>query len=237
MSRKTETRMSRDGSNLPNPGRHVNCYYQSGIEMDAKLGDHCMAPHEARKPKQETKQTSNSLQIQPAEFGDMLKIADMISSTADWYREIVEEKDMAEHDVGLDWAKRNYELREFYVGRSDGQAVGTISLQFFGKWAYLGYVYLDVNHVGKGFGKQLLDFAKETAKKRGMEGMVLIAHPKAQWATKAYRKYGFDVVSKDRERVLTWNGGVLKPHYEEGFELYRYAFKPALYSVQRGAVG
>lgn len=55
--------------------------------------------------------------------------------------------------------------------------------------------------------------------------MCLIAHPEATWAKRAYLKYGFEIVERDRDRILAWNGGCLEPHYEEGFELYHFDFK------------
>jgi hypothetical protein len=58
----------------------------------------------------------------------------------------------------------------------------------------------------------------------GMVDMILIAHPEAKWAKKAYLKYGFEIIASDRQDVLEWEGGVMKPYYEEGFELYRYEF-------------
>jgi len=166
----------------------------------------------------------HQLEIRPAAFADMAHVTKMISSTADWYRKFVSEKDMAEHEVGDDWARKNYAMRDFYVGHHQGRAVGTVSLQYFGDWAYLGYVYLDAKHVGNGFGRQLLEHAQETARRRGMKGMVLIAHPQAKWAKRAYLKYGFEIIRRDADAVTSWNNGALKPHYEQGFELYQYSF-------------
>ena len=68
----------------------------------------------------------------------------------EWYRPILNPEDMDEHDVDDKWAVRNYKLRDFYLGVEGDTPVGTISLQYFGGYAYLGYIYLDVQHVGKG---------------------------------------------------------------------------------------
>ena len=54
--------------------------------------------------------------------------------------------------------------------------------------------------------------------------MVLIAHPKAFWATRSYRRFGFECIATTRDQVLEWRSGWLKPYYEEGFELYQYLF-------------
>lgn len=166
------------------------------------------------------------LAIRPARRADMPQIADFIRSSADWYRPFVDEADMAEHEVDEAWQEKNFEKRDFYIGHADGEPVGTISLQFFGDYAYLGYIYLDVDHVGKGYGRALMRFAESIARQAGVDGMVLIAHPEATWARKAYLKYGFEIVETDRERILCWQDGCLREYYEEGFELYRYAFEP-----------
>ena len=71
------------------------------------------------------------------------------------------------------------------------------------------------------------DFAERVARKMGMVDMILIAHPEATWARKAYLKYGFEIIESAREKILAWEGGCLKPYYEEGFELYRYEFDVA----------
>jgi len=163
-----------------------------------------------------------TLSIRPARWDDMEAVADFIRSTADWYRPFVSEKDMIEHEVPPEWKAKNFDRRDFYVGEADDQQVGTISLQYFGDYAYVGYVYLDEAFVGRGFGQQLLRYALDKARKKGMKGVALIAHPKATWATKAYVKFGFEKVASDREQVRSWNGGALASYYEEGFELYIY---------------
>lgn len=162
--------------------------------------------------------------IMPAKREDMALIADFVSSSAEWYRKIVDAKDMAEHDVGEAWAETNFARRDFYIGQSGGKPVGTISLQYFGEFAYLGYIYLDVKHVGRGFGHKLMQFAEKKARERGMRGMALIGHPQATWARRAYLKFGFEIVASDKAEVLAWQDGALDGYYEEDFELYIYEF-------------
>lgn len=154
---------------------------------------------------------------------DMEMVAKMIRSSADWYADFVSPDDLAEHYVDKDWQQRNYRLRDFYMGYDGAQAVGTISLQYFGDYAYIGYLYLDTRFVGKGYGRAFLDFAVRQARRRGMKGIVLIAHPDATWAVKAYSRYGFERIADNRRAILTWNQGALKPYYEEGFDLYLYS--------------
>lgn len=167
------------------------------------------------------------LALRPARRDDMSAIADFVRSSAEWYREFVSEDDMAEHDVDEEWEERNYRMRHFFIGSHEDQDVGTISLQFFGDCAYLGYIYLDVEHVGNGFGRDLISYAEAIARKRDMQKLVLIAHPEATWAKRAYLKYGFEIIESDPERVKAWRDGMLEEYYEDGFELYVYELEVA----------
>lgn len=165
----------------------------------------------------------NGLAIQPATWDHAPAVIEIIRSSASWYEELVEPEDMDEHLVDEAWARRNFRRRDFHVGLVDGEVVGTISLQsVHQRHLYLGYVYLHVDHVGNGFGADLLDFAREEGERLGLEGLVLIAHPDAEWACRAYRKYGFEVIAESRDEVLRWEDGWLAPYYEEGFHLFRY---------------
>ncbi len=164
------------------------------------------------------------LNIRPAKVDDKPDIIAFINSSVEWYRSIIDEQDLPQHAVNNQWADENMAKREFFVAESDGVPVGTLSMQFFGEYAYLGYVYIDTSQVGNGFGRKLLKFAAEEAQRRGMKGMALIAHPQANWAIKAYQKFGFKLTYRDREEILAWNGGVLKPYYEEYFMLFLYHF-------------
>lgn len=169
-----------------------------------------------------THPSPETLEIRRARRDDMPTIASFIRSSADWYAEFLAEQDLAEHYVDESWEARNFQLREFYVGATRGRDVGTLSLQTFGSAFYLGYVYLDASQVGKGFGHRLLRFAEEEARRRGIAELVLICHPRAGWAVRAYQKFGFERIARSREEVLAWQDGALVPHYEEGFELYSY---------------
>lgn len=171
---------------------------------------------------------SEALEIRPARREDMMTVAALVSSSADWYREFIDEKDLDEHEVGEEWAEINFQRRDFYLAYVGETPVGTISLQYFGEYAYLGYIYLDVNYVGRGYGRKLMRFGEAQAKRKGMKGMALIAHPEAKWAVRAYLKYGFHCKTREKSEVLAWNNGVLQPHYEEGFELYLYPFRKDL---------
>ncbi|MGE0433501.1 MAG: N-acetyltransferase family protein [Planctomycetota bacterium] len=162
--------------------------------------------------------------IRRARPDDMMTVAGMVRSSAEWYRAIVDEKDMVEHEVGLEWARINFRRRTFFVGELDGEPFGTISMQTFGSWCYVGYVYLDVAFVGRGLGRVLLDYVADRARQMQLDGLSLIAHPRAEWATRAYLKFGFEKVASAPDEVLAWQDGVLGPYYEQDFELYLYDF-------------
>jgi hypothetical protein len=69
-------------------------------------------------------------------------VAAFIRSSADWYRDFLDPKDLKEHDVSTKWIDENYWRRSFFIGYTDDQPVGTISHQTIGDHAYLGYIYL-----------------------------------------------------------------------------------------------
>ena len=169
-----------------------------------------------------TRTTSAELDIQPVERHEMVIAANIIRSSADWYRPFLEEKDMAQHDVDETWGEMEFDRRKFYIGRTEGAPVGIVSTQSVGDMVYVGYIYVYDHQTGKGFGPQLLNHARDLAVREGKRGMVLIAHPEATWATRAYVRFGFECIATTRDQVLEWRGGWLKPYYEEGFELYQH---------------
>lgn len=169
--------------------------------------------------------SGDELTIRRATDGDKPVVMQFINSSTEWYRSLINEDDISEHQVDDAWADENFKRREFYIGYTpEGEPVGTVTLQFFGDYTYLGYVYVDTRFVGKGYGGQLLDFAKTESMARGMKGMVLIAHPKATWAIKAYQKYGFELKYRDKADIFAWNDGALKPYYEDYFMMFVYPF-------------
>ncbi|MCA9498956.1 MAG: GNAT family N-acetyltransferase [Nitrospira sp.] len=164
------------------------------------------------------------LDIQPAKRHEMVIAANILRSSADWYRPFLHEKDMGQHEVDESWGEREFARRQFYIGREKNAPVGIVSTQSVGDMFYIGYIYVYDHQTGKGFGPQLLNHVRDVAWREGKRGMVLIAHPKAYWATRSYRRFGFECIATTRDQVLEWRGGWLKPYYEEGFELYQYLF-------------
>jgi GNAT superfamily N-acetyltransferase len=164
---------------------------------------------------------TDALELRPTIRPQLPAVVEILRSTVDWYRPFTDPEDLAtQHDVDLAWAHENFEKREFWSATIDGRVVGVLTLQDAGDHLYLGYVYVHADYVGRRIGRKLLDHAHEEARRRGKEGMVLIAHPGAKWATKAYTKYGFECVATDDDDVLAWNDGWLEPYHETGFQLW-----------------
>lgn len=166
---------------------------------------------------------SSPLKFRPAQPEDVPAIAKIVSSSATWYEDFVEPNDMDQHKVDEQWAKRNIKKRDFYIAQDkNGNIVGTISFQYFNDVVYLGYVYLKTDYVGKGYGQHFLRFARFKSSTMRKKSMILIAHPKAKWATKAYEKFGFEKYLTEKDKILEYKDGLLEKYYEEGFHLYRY---------------
>ncbi|MEZ4319959.1 MAG: GNAT family N-acetyltransferase [Myxococcota bacterium] len=166
---------------------------------------------------------SPSLTLRPTVRPDLPDVVAILRSTADWYRPFVDPADLeSQHAVDLAWARENFERREFWSATLNGEVVGVLTMQDAGDHLYLGYVYVHRDHVGKRIGRRLLDHAAAEARRRGKEGLVLIAHPEATWAVRAYRKYGFECVATTDDDVCEWNDGWLEPYHEQGFHLWRW---------------
>lgn len=114
------------------------------------------------------------LKIKRAQKQDMPKIAKFIRSSADWYEPFLDKKDLKEHYVDESWIEENYKKRHFYIGvNNQDEEVGTISMQYFDDVTYLGYIYLDTAHVGKGHGRSLIDHAKAVSEAQLKNEMVV----------------------------------------------------------------
>lgn len=150
-------------------------------------------------------------------------VVEILRSTLDWYAPFTDPQDLEEsHDVDLAWARENYDQREFWSAILDNEVVGVLTIQDTGRFLYLGYVYVHEDHVGKRIGRRLLDHAARQVRKRGKDGMVLLAHPEATWAIKAYRKYGFACIADTDAGVEAWGDGWLAPYHETGFYLWQW---------------
>lgn len=170
-------------------------------------------------------QKSDRLLFSKAMRREMGVVAQVIRTTANWYASFSSEDDMDQHFVDEAWEEENYNKRDFYIGygKQEQDAIGILSLQApSADDIYIGYLYIQSHHVGKRYGKEFLDFAKNHALKQNKKSLILLCHPEAKWALKAYRKYGFDTFLPQKKDILCWNQGWLKGYYEEGMELMKY---------------
>ena len=164
-----------------------------------------------------------TVRLRPTTRPELPAVVEILRSTADWYAPFVTPEDLeSQHRVDLAWARENFERREFFSAVLDGQVVGVLTLQETGDHLYLGYVYVHREHVGKRIGRRLLDHAAAEVERRGLQGMVLIAHPEAEWAVRAYQKYGFECVARTDDDVCAWNDGWLEAYHEQGFHLWSW---------------
>ncbi|MFX0101526.1 MAG: GNAT family N-acetyltransferase [Candidatus Hodarchaeota archaeon] len=147
----------------------------------------------------------------------MHEVRECINSNYDKYKDIVSEKDRSEHQVDEEWAERNFEIREFYLGRDSDKKkyVGMGSFQDLGKFAYVGYFYVKPEFQRQNYGRSIMNFLEMRAMSKNINDLMLFANNKADWAIKFYEKLGFEIISKDKEEILSIEKGVFKPFYEE----------------------
>ena len=180
----------------------------------------------------ETKEVivSDKITMRVAQYPDMDLIAEMIRSTAHWYESIVETKEYPKHFPDEAWKTRNFQLRDFYVAETPEGPVGAISLQYFDTYAYLGYCNLFEDACGEGNGEKMLAFAATLALLSQCDHLIMLCHPDADWAVKAIERFGFHQITNSKDEVLSFENGVMKPYYEEGFQLFQFNLQP-LYHI------
>lgn len=145
----------------------------------------------------------------------MDEMRECINSNAPLYDQIVAPQDMSEHIVDQTWAERNFKIREFYLARDGGQYVGGASYQKLGDFAYIGYFYIKNQLLRQGYGRKLMQFMELRTMKDEVTDLRLFANPKADWAVNFYTKYGFHILSSDKQEILAMNNKVMEPFYEE----------------------
>ncbi|MHA1369889.1 MAG: GNAT family N-acetyltransferase [Promethearchaeota archaeon] len=146
-----------------------------------------------------------------------------INSNYEKYKNIVDPKDLPEHKVDDDWAKRNFKIREFYLLKDEDldEFVATASYQNLKNFAYIGYFYVKNGFQGKGYGKTLMKFIEDRTKMDNIHDLRLFAQPKATWAMKFYEKLGFRIFANSKRKILGIDNGIMKPFYEEGAWMLR----------------
>ena len=146
----------------------------------------------------------------------MDEVRECINSNYDLYKNIVDERDLGEHQVTQKWAERNIKIREFYLARHNGKYVGTASYQNLqDKFAYVGYFYIKRKHQGKGLGTAMMNFIEMRTIKDDLDQVYLFAQPKAHWAGSFYNKLGFKIDASDKDEILAIENGIFEPFYEQ----------------------
>ena len=147
----------------------------------------------------------------------MSEVRGCINSNYDLYEPIVDPVDLPEHFVDEAWAKRNFDIREFYLGRDSdtAQFVGTGSYQNLGEFAYVGYFYVKREFQRQGLGRALMQFIEMRAKVDQISDLRLFCNQASTWAFDFYTKIGFHILTSDKAEILAMNGGVMAPFYEQ----------------------
>ena len=145
----------------------------------------------------------------------MKEVQECINSNTEMYNGIVDPKDLSEHHVDDQWAKRNFQIREFYLARDQGQYVGTASYQKLGNFAYIGYFYIKHQYLRKGYGQQLMQFMELRTMQDNIQDLRLFCNPGATWAVAFYKKQCFSILSSKKQQILTMDHKVMQPFYEE----------------------
>jgi GNAT superfamily N-acetyltransferase len=153
----------------------------------------------------------------------MTSVAEIINSNGELYESIVDPADLAEHRVDEAWSDRNYPIREFYLGRVDGQFVAAASYQRIGEIPYVGYFYVHRDHHRHGYGKALMRFLVMRARVDDAPKITLFCNPRATWAVDFYTRFGFGCQEKSKAAILALIGGGYAPFYEQGAWLMEYA--------------
>ncbi len=147
----------------------------------------------------------------------MGEIRDIINSNYKMYEKILLiQADHGEHFVNEQWTEQNFQIREFYLARENGEYVGMMSYQNLGDFAYIGYFYIKFGHHRKGYGKNLMQFLEMRAKTDELKEIRLFVNKSADWAEKAYESMGFKPLSSNKQEILSMNQGIFKKYYEEG---------------------
>lgn len=149
-----------------------------------------------------------------------------INSNNKIYESIIDRIDQSEHQVDDQWAERNYKIREFYLGRADGNYVGMGSYQNLKTSAYIGYLYIKPEFQRKGYGIGLMNFLQVRTITDNLPYLRLFANSKADWALQFYEKLGFKIKSKEKREILSMDGGIYQPFYEQNSYLLEKPMPP-----------
>lgn len=157
----------------------------------------------------------------------MNEIRDIINSNYHLYKDfLLIPKDHSEHFVNEQWVEKNFQIREFYIARDKGIYVGMASYQNLGNFAYIGYFYIRFGMHQQGYGNRLMQFLEMRTKSAGLTDIRLFVNNSADWAQKAYKSMGFNLLSDNKKEILSLEQGIFKNYYEEDISLLQKILSP-----------
>ncbi len=83
------------------------------------------------------------------------------------------------------------ELNSKIIGSGYARIDGAKAYLKYARYAYLGFMYVDPKHRGKGVNSQILEYLKQWALSKGLTELRLEVYDKNLSAIKAYEKAGF----------------------------------------------
>jgi len=95
--------------------------------------------------------------------------------------------------------KKEFEKKIFFILEENKKIIGVVQLDLNEK--SVDRLFLIPKYFGKGYGKRLMDFAEDYAKKKGIKKIIL--YP-TDYALNFYKKVGYKIV---KEFIGTKNGG------------------------------
>ncbi|MHA1519919.1 MAG: GNAT family N-acetyltransferase [Promethearchaeota archaeon] len=142
------------------------------------------------------------------------EVVDILNSNVPLYESIViDPSNSDEVNVTLEWAQENFETREFYVIRDGGSNVGFATYQNLGKFAYVGFLFIQYGKHGNGYGTALVNYLLWRTKLEKLSGLRLFVNKKAKWALNFYQKLEFTILSKNKEEILAMDDGIMEPFF------------------------
>ena len=137
--------------------------------------------------------------IRPATVHDVSRIAEIINSHAELGKMLFKS-----------YAQLYETLRDFAVYEKDNKVVGCTALAII--WADLAEVRslaIDNAHRGQGFGRRLVDWSIEEARRLQIRRIMSLTYEHA-----FFEKFGFEVVNKDTLPLKVWSDCVRCPKRE-----------------------
>ena len=84
----------------------------------------------------------------------------------------------------------------YYLLQDSGKNVGYCAFQARGDSLFLSKIYVDSSERGRGFGRAIMEFAKESAIKLGLKTLSLTVNKDNSDSIAVYKKIGFKVVEE-----------------------------------------